>query len=268
MKKNAFECKRDNYTIRGFEFSDGNSEVKKPVAIISHGFMANQKSVERYAKLFAKCGYIAYTFDFVGGCIRGLSDGSLDKDMTLETEIADLKTVINYVKSNCRDHADVTRVTLMGCSQGGAVSAMTAGDLTSEIEKIILFFPALCIHDDSMKGQMIMYKFDPNNIPEKIHGFANIYLGGEYVRVAQKINIQDRMIPFKGPVLLLHGDHDTCVPLDYSIDAFEKYRESREDGDDPDKGVFFYIIEKGKHDFRGFADIKAKAFLKDFITQK
>lgn len=267
MKKSAFECVRDGYTIRGFEFSDGNSEGKKPVAIISHGFMANQRSVKRYAKLFAKSGYLAYTFDFVGGCIKGMSDGSLDKDMTLETEIADLKTVINYVKTNCCEYADVNSVTLMGCSQGGAVSAMVAGDIPEQISKLVLFYPALCIHDDAMKGQMIMYKFDPNNIPEKIHGFANIYISGEYARVAQKINIQERMISYKGPVLLLHGNADKCVPLDYSIDAFEKYRKSREDGDDPDKGVFFYIIEKGKHNFTFSKDRKAMAFVSEFIAK-
>ena len=39
MKKNKFECKRDGLTIRGIEYkSEGNN---LPIAIISHGFMAN-----------------------------------------------------------------------------------------------------------------------------------------------------------------------------------------------------------------------------------
>ena len=270
MKKTPFECTRETYTIRGFEFSDGkcSSNDKKPVAIISHGFMANQKTVKKYAEFFVKQGYIAYTFDFVGGCIRGLSDGSLDKDMTLLTEIEDLKTVINYVKNNSSDYADTDRITLMGCSQGGAVSSMVAVESDVKVEKLILFYPALCIQDDALKGQMIFYKFDPDNVPEKVHGFTNVYLNGEYIKVAQKLNIIERAMGYKGPVLIVHGTGDNIVNYEYSVNAFESYRNSREDSDDPDKGVFFYLIDKAKHGFKGLTDLKAKKYILDFITTK
>lgn len=269
MKKSAFECTRGTYTIRGFEFSDGRCPLneKKPVAIISHGFMANQKTVKQYAEFFVKQGYIAYTFDFVGGCIKGLSDGSLEKDMTLLTEIEDLITVINYVKNNCSDYADAEKITLMGCSQGGAVSSMVAAEPGVKVEKLVLFYPALCIQDDALKGQMIMYKFDPDNVPEKVHGFANIYLGGEYIRVAQKLNIIERAVGYKGPVLIVHGTGDNIVNYEYSVNAFESYRDSREDSDDPDKGVFFYLIDKAKHGFKGLKDRKAKEYIADFISK-
>lgn len=52
MQKNKFHCKRDNLTIRGYEYrTDGD---KKPIAIVSHGFMANQGTVKHYAKLLAE----------------------------------------------------------------------------------------------------------------------------------------------------------------------------------------------------------------------
>ena len=55
MEKNKFECVRDGLTIRGLEFKPEGDNL--PIAIISHGFMANYKTVEHYAKLFAGLGY-------------------------------------------------------------------------------------------------------------------------------------------------------------------------------------------------------------------
>ena len=37
----------------------------------------------------------------------------------------------------------------MGCSQGGFVSALVAAKNNFPIEKLVLFYPALCIPDDA-----------------------------------------------------------------------------------------------------------------------
>ena len=57
----------------------------------------------------------------------------------------------------------------MGCSQGGFVSALfAAAHPNVVVSRLILFYPALCIPEDARRGKMLMYAFDPSNIPEQI----------------------------------------------------------------------------------------------------
>ncbi|MEK5235599.1 alpha/beta hydrolase [Paenibacillus sp. FSL L8-0470] len=91
--------------------------------------------------------YAAYCFDFCGGCTHGegRSDGETT-DMTVQTECEDLKAVMDYVKS--LSYVDASKVSLMGFSQGGFISALTVAQRANEVEALILLYPALCIPDD------------------------------------------------------------------------------------------------------------------------
>ena len=77
-------------------------------------------------------------------------------------EIARLKS--EYVRN--LSYTDSEKILLMGCSQGGFVSALVAAKNNFPIEKLVLFYPALCIPDDARAGKMMMAKFDPQNVPD------------------------------------------------------------------------------------------------------
>lgn len=81
-----FTCQRDTLKIRGKIF--GIEKQPKPVIILSHGFLANMKTVEEYALLLAK-KYVTVIFDFCGGGLRSKSSGK-SQDMTIFTEKEDL----------------------------------------------------------------------------------------------------------------------------------------------------------------------------------
>ena len=134
-----FQCERDGLTIRGTEYRRAGERL--PIAVISHGIRAWQATVRHYAAALAELGYVAYTFDFCGGCApgKGKSDGD-STDMSVLTEVEDLLRVIACAKS--RPYTDPSRVLLMGCSQGGFVSAITAARLGEEVEALILLYPA------------------------------------------------------------------------------------------------------------------------------
>ena len=164
VAESVFECKRGELTIRGTEYRpEGNA---LPAAIVSHGIMASQDAVRHYARELAQQGYCAYCFDFCGGGIPGTgkSDGETS-DMSVLTELQDLESVISYVKS--RPYVG-SELLLMGCSQGGFVSALAAAKHHSLVDKLVLFYPALCIPDDARAGRMVFAQFDPENIPETI----------------------------------------------------------------------------------------------------
>lgn len=118
------------------------------------GFMAWQDSVKHYAAFLAEMGYVAFTFDFCGGsAMCGKSDGKTT-EMSVLTETKDLKAVIEYVRN--LSYTDSEKILLMGCSQGGFVSALVAAKNNFPIEKLVLFYPALCIPMTPEPGKMMM----------------------------------------------------------------------------------------------------------------
>ena len=122
IKESLFECQREGLTIRGTEYRPEG--VNLPIAVVSHGFMAYQDTVRHYAKLLAEMGFVSYCFDFNGGCVvKGKSDGKTT-EMSVLTEVKDLEAVITYAKE--QEYTDADDILLMGCSQGGFVSALVA----------------------------------------------------------------------------------------------------------------------------------------------
>jgi dienelactone hydrolase len=119
--------------------------------------MANQSMNKAYAKLLASMGYAAFTFDFCGGGLGSKSEGK-SEEMSVNSEVKDLEAVLEYVKS-CPD-VDTNRISLLGCSQGGFVSAICAVN-HPEIENLILFYPAFAFLMMPERGKC----FSANLIP-------------------------------------------------------------------------------------------------------
>ena len=209
--ESVFECKRGNLTIRGTEYRPKGQNL--PVAIVSHGFMAWQDTVRHYAKELARMGYCAYCFDFCGGSVmkKGKSDGATT-DMSVLTEVQDLEAVIEYAQSLPYTGNELL---LMGCSQGGFVSALVAANHPGLVSKLVLFYPALCIPDDARAGKMMFARFDPKNIPERIN-CGPMKLGRCYPADVIGMDPIKAISPYRGPVLIVHGTKDNIVKPDYS----------------------------------------------------
>lgn len=243
-----FSCTREGLTIRGTEYRPAGENL--PVAIVSHGFMANQDTVKTYTKTLARMGYAAYCYDFCGGCAggRGKSDGATT-DMSVLTEVRDLEAVIAYVQS-----LDYTGDTLLlaGCSQGGFVSALTGAKHPEQVSKLVLFYPALCIPDDARAGRMMFAKFDPKNLPEQIN-CGPMKLGKCYPADVMDMDPVAAISSYAGPVLIIHGTKDKIVDYAYSRKAAAAYPNAR-----------LVTIENGAHGFTGKHDEIAIDALKEF----
>lgn len=245
MKKIDFD--RGGQKIRGHAF--GETVPSQHVVILSHGFMANERMCRKYAKLLAEMGFLAITFDFCGGGIISRSDGR-SQDMTVLSEKADLLAVVEGVKKQFSPAS----ISLLGCSQGGFVSGLLAAELGAEvIERLIMFYPAVCIPDDARKGKMIFFKFDPDNIPDVLGRFP-MKLGGDYARTVIKINPYEEMKGYTGPVLLVHGTADKIVNISYARKLKEIYSDCR-----------YEEIDGGGHMFKGRSDEQACHILRDFM---
>jgi len=258
--KSRFECRRGHLTLRGTEYRPQGTDL--PIAIVCHGFMANQGSVRRYARALAKLGYAAFCFDFSGGCLfRGKSDGETT-DMSVLTEVSDLETVIQYAAG--LPHTNSDRILLMGCSQGGFVSALTAAKLDPAISKLILFYPALCIPDDARAGQMMFARFDPEHVPAQFR-CGLMKLGARYVTDVIDMDPYQEIARYSGDVLIVHGDSDPVVSIDYSSRANRVYRKRTTSAPDHQPQTVFQTIEGGKHGFSKQHDILALAAIRQFL---
>lgn len=59
------------------------------------------------------------------------------------TEVADLNAVVDMIKT--LDFVDTDNIFLLGRSQGGFVSALTAAQREDDIQGMVLFYPAFVI---------------------------------------------------------------------------------------------------------------------------
>ncbi len=250
ISERFFECKRDDLTIRGTEYRPEGENL--PVAIVCHGFMAFQDTVRRYAQTLATLGYAAYCFDFCGGCVvKGKSDGATTA-MSVLTEVRDLEAVIEYAKSLPYTGSELL---LMGASQGGFVSALTAAKHPGLVEKLVLLYPALCIPDDARAGKMMFAKFDPNNIPERVK-CGPMKLGRCYVADVIGLDPFEEIKAYEGPVMIIHGTKDSIVNIDYARRAEKAYPNAK-----------LHIIDKARHGFRGKVDALAMEYLIEFAKR-
>ena len=250
----TFECRRGDLTIRGTEYRPEGDDL--PVAIVSHGFMAWQDTVRHYAKELARMGYCAYCFDFCGGSVmkKGKSDGKTT-DMSVLTEVQDLEAVITYVQSLPYTGRELL---LMGCSQGGFVSALTAAKHPGLVDKLVLFYPALCIPDDARAGKMMFARFDPRNLPEIIN-CGPMKLGKCYPADVLDMDPYEKIKGVTCPVLIVHGTADKIVPPDYARRAEEAYQGTT--------AVRLHMIEGGAHSFSKKHDVIAMGYLRNFARR-
>lgn len=189
-----------------------------PAVIFSHGFGGNYQVGEQYAEALAAKGYVVYCFDFCGGSPGSRSDGST-LEMSIFTEQADLEAVMAMLQS--LDYVDSDNLFLMGTSQGGAVSAITAADHPEEIRGAILLYPAFCLVD------MTKERFDSvEDIPDTYFSMW-MTVGRTYAENLLDYDIYEAIQNYDKDVLLIHGDADSIVPLSYSERAAEVYESAR-----------------------------------------
>ena len=196
---------------------------KCPLVIVIHGFTGHmeERHIIAVAKTLNSIGFATLRVDMYG---HGNSEGKFENH-TLYKWLTNAMTVIDYA----RRLDFVTDLYLCGHSQGG-MTVMMAGAMKHDVIKgLIPLSPAWMIPEYARKGTLLGRDFDPDHIPEMIHGFGekSQSLGGNYLRVAQTIHVEDAIDRFDGPVLIVHGDEDEAVPVEYGIKAAERYKDCK-----------------------------------------
>ena len=191
---------------------------RQPVAIISHGFNGTGDFGRSYFEALNALGWQCYTFDFPCGSVRSRSDSNT-MNMSVLDEQSDLEAIVRYFQK--QPDVDPDRIVLIGESQGGLVSALTAASIPKEIDKLVLIYPALCIPDNWNERYP-----DASRIPDTTRMW-NVPLGRRYFTEVRDIKVFRTIPKFRGPVLIIQGDADPVVSMEDSRRAVRKYRDAR-----------------------------------------
>lgn len=217
--------KKETIVVEELIIKDGEKEIYGkiykpakqgvyPAIILSHGYNGCNSDFIKECRYYAENGYVAYAYDFCGGSTKSKSSGQ-STNMTIFTEKADLITVFNYIKT--LDIVNEEEIFLFGGSQGGLVTALSCEELKSEVKAMILYYPALNIPDDWRN----IFK-SVEEIPDT-YDFWGLKLGKNFFTSIRDFYTFDNIGGFDKNVLIIHGDKDEIVSLNYSEQAKNKY---------------------------------------------
>ena len=237
---------RDGKQIYGVVYIPQNAGEQMPAIIYSHGFGGSHQYGTQYAKAMAARGYVVYCFDFCGGSPGSRSDGST-LEMSLFTEREDLEAVIKMMQA--LDYVDNSNLFLLGTSQGGAVSALTAAAHPDEIKGAVLLYPAFVLVDNANE-----LFHSSEEIPDTYY-FLWMNVGRTYFEPLLDYDIYADIKDYTKDVLILHGDADSIVPLSYSEKAVQVYSSAQ-----------LKVLQGAGHGFYGDDTEQAIGYITEYLN--
>ena len=232
LRPTGFKPQRERVTIDGdhgrLAAIIQKPELKQgeqcPMVVFCHGFGGRKEGVlfELITDSLQKHGVASIRFDFNA---HGESEGRFE-DMTVPNEIADAKKVVEYV----RDLRYVSKVALVGHSQGGVVAAMTAGELAEageSVAAVALMAPAAVLRDDAIRGSTFGKQYNPLDPPEYVELWGpGQRLGRNYIKSAFSLPIYETAAKYQGPAFIIHGNADRVVPYTYGLRFHQQWKGS------------------------------------------
>ncbi|MBQ9065936.1 MAG: alpha/beta fold hydrolase [Clostridia bacterium] len=215
----TFECRGNR--LRGCVFAPADAPVPNRTVILSHGFASDMRTTRKYTPIFTELGWTTVIFDFPGsGC--GTSAGDSTK-MSCVTEKEDLLQLLEYLRD--QPWVDPDRILLSGCSMGGFVSALAAGEQPEAVAGLVLFYPGFSIPHSARMGYLPDCKVDPERIPDTFP-CGNLTLGRVFMEDAMQLDPWREIRRYQGPVFLIHGVEDLAVDVEFSRIAAEEYEDA------------------------------------------
>ena len=212
-----------------------DGEEKLPAIVCCHGFNSRHTEYDDYLHYFAEAGFATITFDFRGGSLTGcLSDGDI-REMTIDTEISDVKAVTDYVSGlDCIDNQNMM---LVGHSQGGLIASLAAADeeLSNKFNGLLLLAPGFEIVEQNASR----YYGGETPVPS-VTQFLGVTLNKGYVySLLAHYDVYEEAAAFRNPVKIFLGTTDGLFTEDAMQLAVDAYGSN----------ASYSMVEGGAHNF-------------------
>lgn len=189
-------------------------EVHRATVVVSHGFQDAGFGVHRIflrlASLLADKGIATVLFDYRGS---GYSDGEF-RDMTLSSEIADLKAVIGFAQQHIRNH----KIGVFGHSLGGSVATALLAQGEIKIQSLVLW--AALFDVPSKFNARVAASSEWRDMGDSVCHVATGYVLRKSMALdAARYDLMSGLSALSIPTLLIHGTLDAAVPLEQSQQA-------------------------------------------------
>lgn len=204
----AVQIKDGEYTLRGF-YHHPIPDPKEACVLIFHGFSGCQPGphfmFKLLSRLLEKESIASLRFDFLGS---GESDGNFE-DMTFLMEVKEAELILDYAKK-----LGYKKIGIVGLSMGGGVAAMTAGRRPKDVD-------ASCLWSAVGDAPRIIKENTTEDMERSMEELGVVDVGGLLLSKAFTDEMDSGMIDiyktvsnYSGPILIVHGDADTTVPIE------------------------------------------------------
>ena len=209
--------------IKGYLVTSDNASYASTVIIILHGWFPDDVNGARaylpYANKLARAGFTSITLSMRGWPETGGIDDCGHK------QSQDMVEVVDWIKN--RSSVEVNNIGIVGFSQGGQVSLLTAAK-SSQLDFTVAYFPVTDINawqkSSDIKG--ITDDYIPNTCAQAPGN-----------RFKSPIN---HVTSISAPVLFIHGDEDFRVPTEQSLAMVNKMQQLKKQNE-------LLIIQKADH---------------------
>lgn len=218
----------DGYLLSAWHVPPPEGCEKDVAVVLVHGGGRDRRAWLRHIPMFHKGGYGAVLFDFRE---HGLSTGNCNGFTYGMKERFDVIAAAKY----CKIELGYRRVVVVGTSVGGSSVLMAAAVDAQNIDGVVAenAITTCAVLQDHVLTNLLGGYFSRHWISVKIFNifrltcsmWLNYRIGNKPSKHCQALHCIDRISP--RPVLLMHGTSDEVVPMQHSVELFQKAQEPK-----------------------------------------
>ena len=239
------DCQSKGKNMVGELYMPSGAEGKLPVVVMGHGYNSSAYECEEYAKLLAEHGIASYVLEFCGGSSTSRSEGETT-EMSVFTESRNFIDATKMLRK--RKDIDRKQIFLLGCSQGGLVSAITTAAKPRMYRAQILVYPALMIGEHAVT----LHPKEALTSEEGVE-VMGMKLSHVYYDRLLKYDVYSKLKKYRRPTMIVVGSEDEMIAGDVAQKASQGYKDCEVN-----------IIPGGKH---GFPDPENKRIAANYILK-
>ena len=211
-------------TIDGYDISAVLSRVGHgDVVIWMHGISVDKDEYLGFfrdgAQRFADRGISSVRFDFRG---HGESSGS-SLDFSIVAQNLDMRAIMRLVQSQFGPSA---RIHVVGTSFGAPPAVFAAERYGATVHSVSLIAPVLSYHRTFLEPETEWSKelFSIEKLQQlddtgRLYFAPDFYIGHRLIEEMRIIRPATALAELQQPVLVIHGDRDSMVPYDATVQA-------------------------------------------------